>query len=273
MTRFQLEEYLGLFPTSVRLLRANRRIHCPQRVPFGPHPRQFLLACLPPAGTVCRPVGILFAHGGGWRMGSPAQFRFVGSFLASLGFPTVLVGYRLAPAVKFPAQWEDLALGCQVGIQALRQQGLVPEEWILGGQSAGAQLAALLAFADPARCRALFGRLAGLFLVSGPLDFSVCEEGEVARLIDEYVGDERNRALADPMRYVHGDETLPVLCIHGDRDPLVPPQNSANFAARVGPRAQVYWAEGWHHSDLVEIFLRPELAATRALVAWLDTVA
>jgi acetyl esterase/lipase len=174
--------------------------------------------------------------------------------------------------MKFPAQLDDVYAGCQAGIDALKAADMGPTRWVLGGQSAGAQLVALLAYADPSRREALVGRPAGLFLVSGPVDFSLCATGVAARLISDFVGSEKDREAADPIKYVTGKENIPVLCIHGDRDPTVDPQSSWSFAEKVGPSAQVHVAEGWHHSDLVEIFIRPHLPAAKALVDWLQAL-
>ena len=269
MTRLQLEEYLSLLPLSAHVIWANFRPVAARKISSGSHPQQYLLLFEPPKGVTRYPTGVIFAHGGGWRMGSPRAFRFVGTFFAGLGFPTLLVGYRLAPAAKFPAQLDDIYAGCQAGIDALKDAGTAPVRWVLGGQSSGAQLVALVAYADPPRREALLGRPAGLFLVSGPVDFSLCSTGDAARLISDFVGSEKNREAADPIKYVTGKENIPVLCIHGDRDPLVDPQNSRVFAEKAGPSAQVYIAEGLHHSDLVEIFIRPDLPAAKALLDWL----
>ncbi|MBN1428038.1 MAG: alpha/beta hydrolase [Anaerolineae bacterium] len=272
MTRFQFEEYLSLFSVFARVIWANCRPVATRRVPFGVHPQQYVLLCEPPTGVERRSTGIIFAHGGGWRLGNPLAFRFVGAFFAGLGFPTLLTGYRLAPAAKFPAQIDDVYAGCQAGIDALIDAGWAPTRWILGGQSAGAQLVALLAYADPARHEALLGHPAGLFLVSGPLDFSLCVTGDIARMIADLTGSEKGREAADPIRYVNGEENIPVLCIHGDRDPLVDPQNSRVFAEKAGPSTQVYIAKGRHHSDLAEIFIKPDLPFSKRLIEWLEVL-
>lgn len=272
MTHFQLEEYLSLFPAVARVIWANYRPVAATRISFGSHVQQHLLLCEPPAGAAQHTTGIIFVHGGGWRTGGPRAFRFVGAFLARLGFPTLLAGYRLAPAAKFPAQLDDIYAGCQAGIDTLEAAGAAPTRWILGGQSAGAQLVALLAYTDPVRRDALLGRPAGLFLVSGPLDFSLCTTGDIARMITDFTSSKYGREAADPIRYVNGNENIPVLCIHGDRDPLVDPQNSRVFAEKAGPSAQVYIAEGRHHSDLVEIFIKPDLPAAKVLIGWLQAL-
>ena len=273
MNRYQLEENLSLLPLFARVLLANFRPVDAKKIQFGLHPQQYVLWCEPPEGVTRRSTGILFAHGGGWRMGNPREFRFIGKFFADLGFPTLLTGYRLAPAFKFPAQLEDIYSSCQAGVQEMKRQGVAPEKWILGGQSAGAHLMALLAYMDPVRCKALLGRPAGLFLVSGPLDFSLCATGDVNEMIANLTGDEQLRGAADPIRYVDGSRDIPVLCIHGNRDPLVSPQNSLAFAEKVGASAQVHMTGGWHHSDLAEIFIRSNLPTSKIMVEWLDTVA
>ena len=273
MNRYQLEEDLGLLPLFPRVLWANFRPVKTEKIRFGPHSHQYVLWCEPPEDVARRSTGIVFAHGGGWRMGNPREFRFVGKFFADLGFPTLLTGYRLAPTFKFPAQLEDIYSGCQAGVQELKRRGVAPEKWILVGQSAGAHLMALLTYMDPARREATLGRPAGLLLVSGLLDFSLCATGDVDKLIANLTGDETLRAAADPICYVEGGETIPVLCIHGDRDPLVDPRNSLAFAEKVGASARVHMAEGWHHADLAEIFIRLNLPVSKIMVEWLDTVA
>ena len=131
---------------------------------------------------------------------------------------------------------------------------------------------ALLVYMDPARYEALLGRPTGLLLVSGPLDFSVCATGDVDKMIAALTGDETLRAAADPIRYVDETQDIPVLCIHGDRDPLVDPRNSLAFAEKIGARARVHIARGWHHSDLTEIFIRSNLPTSKMMVAWLDVI-
>jgi acetyl esterase/lipase len=272
MIRFLVEEYFSLLPLLVDAHWANRQAVRSERIQFGPHPQQALLLYEPPAGVERQKTAIIFIHGGGWQSGTPALFRFMGDFFARRGFPTLLLGYRLAPRFKFPAQLDDMYAGCEAGALALQQRGIIPEKWVLGGQSAGAQLAALVAYAEPQRCEALSGRLAGLFLISGPLDFSLCATGDTAKLIAGFTGNEHNRQIANPIGYLRGDETLPVLLIHGDRDPIVDPHNSLAFAGKIGSAAQVYQAKGWHHSDLSRIFIQPDLPATAALMEWLNAL-
>ena len=274
MFRWQIIEYLSLIYLFPMVAAANvkRTRVVEEHIPFGPHPQQYVLFCRPPE----REAGALlfFAPGGGWRMGSPSSFRFIGRFFAELGFPTVLAGYRLAPEFRFPAQVEDVYAGLQAGIQAARERGLPANRILLGGQSAGAHLVSLLAYnrGELARRGLDSSLFAGMLLISGPLNFSVCANRMITQLINDFVGDPANKDQADPIRYVQGDQALPVLCVHGACDPLVDAQNSISFADklnRVGTqRAQVHIVQGGHHSDLVALFLRGS-PSTKFLADWL----
>jgi acetyl esterase/lipase len=91
------------------------------------------------------PIGrgtLLFLHGGAWLGGDRTEVSHVGAAVAAGGFACALAGYRLAPAHRFPAQAEDAAAAARW----LLAEGHGP--LVLGGHSAGAHLAALLAL-DP----------------------------------------------------------------------------------------------------------------------------
>jgi acetyl esterase/lipase len=274
MFRWQIAEYgslVRLFPMiSAALARRTRVIE--ERIPFGPHPQQYVLLCQPPERKAN--ALLFFAHGGGWRMGNPWSFRFIGRYFAEQGFVTVLGGYRLAPKFQFPAQMQDIYAGLRVSLQAAKERGLPANKVLLGGQSAGAQLVSLLAYdRDELERRGLDQSFfAGLLLVSGPLNFSVCTHRTVTQLVNDFVGDPANKDKADPIRYVRGDEALPALCIHGDCDPLVDALNSISFVNKINQsgkqQAQVRIVKGGHHSDLVTLFLQGSPSA-KFLVDWL----
>jgi len=111
---------------------------------------------------------------------------------------------------------------------------------------------------------------AGLFCISGPLDFSACRQGQVRRLLDAYLAHEEAWREADPMRYRRLENRIPVLCIHGDRDPLVDLRNSQSFieAGAEGSHSELIVVKGGHHSDLANMFLSQQLETVH-LVRWL----
>tara|TARA_R110001592_G_scaffold362770_1_gene678159 strand:+ start:6899 stop:7783 length:885 start_codon:yes stop_codon:yes gene_type:complete len=81
---------------------------------------------------------ILYLHGGGYFMGSPATHRgLVGHLAHACGVRALSVDYRLAPEHPFPAALEDSL----TVYQWVLDQGVLPKNIIIAGDSAGAGLA------------------------------------------------------------------------------------------------------------------------------------
>ena len=278
MPTWQIEEYLSLPSLLPRVLWANQNqaeVAC-TRIEYGVHSQQYALLCLPGHLDRQQRTAIFFIPGSGWRMGNPDLFRFIGYFFARLGFPTILGGYRLAPAFKFPRQLEDAYCGLEAGLKTMKSKGLAIEKVILGGQSVGAQLASLLAYdrSESTRRYLSQGDIAGLLLISGPLNFYLCGEGDIFKLIADYVDDRAAWELAGPIRHVQGDEDIPLLCIHGQKDPLVGLQNAFTFAAQVKPGlSKIQVVMGAHHSDLVNLFWAKDHPAAQWITDWLHRCA
>ena len=96
-----------------------------------------------------RDVGavILYLHGGGYRIGSPACYRGFGSHLAvAAGATVIVVDYRLAPEHPFPAAVDDAV----AAYRWLLDAGTPPSQLAIAGDSAGGGLtvATLLAIRD-----------------------------------------------------------------------------------------------------------------------------
>lgn len=86
---------------------------------------------------------MVFAHGGGWCLGSLMAWETPCRKLAeATGCVIFSVGYRLAPEHKFPVPLEDVYSAlCQIAQQA-DALGLDPQRISIGGDSAGGNLAA-----------------------------------------------------------------------------------------------------------------------------------
>jgi acetyl esterase/lipase len=84
---------------------------------------------------------ILYLHGGAFIMGGCQMHRqFVSHIARASGIRAVLPEYRLAPEHRFPAAVDDV-----VSIyRSLISTGLTPDEIVLAGDSAGANLAMAL---------------------------------------------------------------------------------------------------------------------------------
>ena len=81
---------------------------------------------------------ILFLHGGGFIAGSPGTHAAMLARLARLtGLEVVAPDYRLAPEAPFPAARDD----ARAAFDALVARGHAPGDIVLGGDSAGGNLA------------------------------------------------------------------------------------------------------------------------------------
>lgn len=89
---------------------------------------------------------LLWVHGGGLVIGSARQDdRLCGSTADRLGVPIVSVDYRLAPEHPCPAALDDVRAGWRWLQRRAGLLGVDPARVAVGGESAGAGLAAALA--------------------------------------------------------------------------------------------------------------------------------
>lgn len=264
MNTWLFEEYLGIPLILGRLQRANSR-KLPgilrEKVQYGDDKHQYILVVRPEDEAAARKNSIFFVHGGGWALGSPSSFAFVGSYFAGLGYNSILCGYRHAPVYKYPTQLEDISKGLQAGIRVLERKGCKTGSVIAAGESAGAQLAGLLVL-DENNMRkqgVSRGLFSALVLISGPMDFSYCSARQIRLGLRGFMGRRRDYSAADPIRYVKDGFELPVLCIHGSRDCIVDIRSARSFYDRITDsrpgESEFVTAQGKHHLDLLGLFL------------------
>ncbi|MQA15220.1 MAG: alpha/beta hydrolase fold domain-containing protein [Pseudonocardiaceae bacterium] len=85
---------------------------------------------------------VVYFHGGGWVMGSPWTHRRVAAELAARGMLVVSIDYRRAPKHRFPGAVEDAAFAVGWAREHVAGFGGDPGRLLVGGDSAGANLAA-----------------------------------------------------------------------------------------------------------------------------------
>jgi acetyl esterase len=110
------------------------RVLHPRRAPSGP-------------GAADGPLPTFFSlHGGGWFQGNldTAEVE-AGPMTGDLGCVTVLPGYRLAPEHPFPIPLDDCVAAYEWMLANADELGIDRDHVVVGGQSAGANLAAALA--------------------------------------------------------------------------------------------------------------------------------
>ncbi|MEP4380755.1 MAG: alpha/beta hydrolase [Alphaproteobacteria bacterium] len=89
---------------------------------------------------------IMFFHGGGHVIGSlNSHDQVARNLCADTGYLVVSVDYRMGPEHKFPAAPEDCYAATKWVAENTRQLGVDPERIAVAGDSAGANLAAVVA--------------------------------------------------------------------------------------------------------------------------------
>lgn len=195
-------------------------------VPFGPAPWQRADVYRPSHLKGPVPV-IVFWYGGGWTQGGRAQYRFVGTALAGLGYVAVLPDYRLYPQVRFPAFLDDAAAAVAWVQSHAAHYGGDPHRIVLMGHSAGAHMAAMLAVNHVYLRRAGVDtrNIAGLIGLSGPYELAPNTPTLNAIFAAPYTPEDWQ-----VLPHV-GADAPPTLLIHGGADALVWESNSEHLAA------------------------------------------
>ena len=103
-----------------------------------------LLDIYMPQGKKNVPV-IVYFHGGALLMGDKSWGQDIGNKIAESGIGLVSVNYRLSPEFQHPTHVNDAAAAAAWVIKNIDGYGGNPQKVYVGGHSAGAYLAALLA--------------------------------------------------------------------------------------------------------------------------------
>jgi acetyl esterase/lipase len=271
MITWQIEEYMSYFSLSAKIVKARcvNKNRIADRISFGNERHQYALYF--PPNELQKEENELIIHipGGGWRMGSPDEFSFMGWHFADQGYHVILPGYRLAPKFSFPCQIEDVSNGIIESLRHLSDKGISFSNIIIGGQSAGAQLAALLA-------DGLIENLIGLhikkiYFISGPLDFNKCKGRSVLKLIADYIPIVEDQKQGNPINHIAGLKGKDILLIHGEKDPLISISNSESFCSGLmADCCELLRIKNAHHSDLVGMFLGSFPDVAQRLHTWMQ---
>ena len=189
---------------------------------------------------------VVWIHGGGWENSSRKEFY--GQALVEHGFVVASLGYRLHWDAQFPAQLQDVKAAVRWLRAHAGEYGIDPTRVAAWGMSAGGHLAALLGTTGQDRRLDVGENLDQSSAVQavmdwfGPADFEHwgdaaaqatldLPQSAVARLIGGPVHTHLDAArAASPVTFVDKN-SAPFLILHGDRDNIVPLQQSQELDA------------------------------------------
>ncbi len=245
----QIRSFLPEGQRSSRLRNQNQRRN-QQRLPEGArvfrdleyvpngHERHKLDIYVPKNPRHPKPLPlIVWVHGGAWRAGSKDRCRAT-RFLEQ-GFVVASINYRLSQHAIFPAQIID----CKAAIRYLRanakKYNIDPDRIGVWGSSAGGHLVALLGTTgdvkkfDKGPNLEYSSRIQAVCDFFGPTNFAKMSsfpstmdhdspDSPESKLLGGPVQETKEPVKnANPITYVTKDDP-PFLIVHGDKDPLVP---------------------------------------------------
>lgn len=192
----------------------------------------------PPQGAAAPAPCLVVVHGGSWQGGDSSQMPGLNHYLAARGYAVAAVNYRLLPDHPFPAAYDDVLAAVAYLKQHAADLGIDPGRLALLGRSAGGQLALLAAYAggDPA-IRGVVAFYAPTDMVAGHNNPAPKRVIDTVGVIERYLGGSPSSAreayLAAAPVCQAGPASPPTLLIHGERDTMVSPRQSALLAERL----------------------------------------
>ncbi len=254
------------------------------------HERQKLDLYVPDTGENL-PL-VIWIHGGAWRGGD--KKNYIRMEYLKAGYAGASINYRLSQHAIFPTQIEDV----KAAVRWLRANAetyrLDPNLFAAWGSSAGGHLVAMLGTAgdvdefEVGENLEVSSRVQAVVDYFGPTDFLQMDaqslpdglvhdspDSPESQLVGGPIQKHKDRvARANPITYVSEDDS-PFLIIHGDRDKLVPYQQSVllkDALEKAGVPVTFYKVEGGGHGwfrdpkvpELTKAFLEKHLKPTKS---------
>jgi acetyl esterase/lipase len=259
-------------------------------IPFVPEGglNQRLDVYLPETGEGPFPT-ILAVHGGGFYSGSKAGYQRLAGAFTGMGYALVSANYRLAPKYSYPAQVEDVFCALAWIHANHGAHNLDSGRIVVMGESAGANLAAMLATVDdPGEylrdCPHDLPEsdwLQAAVLFYGSYDFTDAgnyPSRDVEEVLQPYwgaeLGDISAEKLAEmsPQSWVDGSEA-PFLIIHGTQDASIPSEMAEEFATVLedaGVEVELLLLEANHAFLLLPLSASENVQSLQAMEAFLS---
>jgi len=133
---------------------------------YGEHKRQKMDVFLPLDYAQDAPV-VLIVHGGAWTLGKKEHMIQIQKMLFENKIPSINMNYRLVSkrkSITYKQQLEDIGLAINKFNSLAEKAELLPDNYILLGESAGGHLALLYGYKHPEQIKKIVS-------MSGPTDF------------------------------------------------------------------------------------------------------
>lgn len=137
-------------------------------VPYGPHPRDRLDVYRPEGDVAGLPV-LVFLHGGGFTSGGKDWCRFMATVICAQPAVLVCPSHRLMPETPVTDQAAAVAAALAWTTANIARYGGDPDRLVVGGHSAGAALAILLAVDQGPAPPAVLDRIRAVVCISATL--------------------------------------------------------------------------------------------------------
>lgn len=231
---------------------------------YGDHPRQQLDLYLPAQERADAPT-LVFFYGGSWARGSKDNYRFIGQAFAAAGYLVAIPNYRVYPEHLFP----DFIVDGADSLAWLEREGFADRGIVLMGHSAGAHIAAMLAY-NPTYVEASgldHKLIMALIGYAGPYaDFDLS-----SRKLQRIFAPAKPLAVSRPINFV--DQNSPVsLLIHGLSDSTVVVNHSQNLAAKLRAHGVAAKTRFYQDNGHVAVVASLALPLRRWTPAFADTL-
>ncbi len=233
-----------------------------------------------PAEGKGHPV-VVWVHGGGWQAGDKKEVQEKPQAFVDKGFVFVSVNYRLLPDVTIKQMAGDVAKAIRWTHDHAGDYGGDPDTLFVMGQSAGAQLAALLCTNE----RYLQSEGLSLALVKGcvpvdgdtydvPLQLQTVEQRRADIYKKKFGNADSQKDLSPVTHVAKGKDIPPFLILHVADHPETKAQSQrlAKALQEAGVSAKAYPAEGKNHTTINADLGLPDDKPTQALFEFLGGV-
>lgn len=203
---------------------------------YGSSDRNKMDIYLPAKRTANTPF-VVNIHGGAWTAGDKSNDTSLSKYLLSKGIAVANINYRYATDsdTHLPELLDDVDSVFNYLIEHSKEWNTRSSGFSITGQSSGAHVSLMYAYTKTDKIKAIVDRC-------GPTDFT--DTNTLWQLDNQHLMDAVNKMSGNKTLWKEGDpipelytksspvkfvKNIPILIIHGDKDPVVPIKQSYNL--------------------------------------------